>query len=100
MRWSSPDRTDRLWLGSGPEAYEARCSRAGPRRPPGGRGLDDRRSRRGEASRVVTRSSILELACAAGAANVTRHGLGSADGDLIASLSERVAVRELSPTRR
>lgn len=43
---------------------------------------------------------ILELACAAGAANVTRHGLGSADGDLIASLSERVAVRELSPTRR
>ncbi|HEY6635463.1 MAG TPA: PfkB family carbohydrate kinase [Acidimicrobiia bacterium] len=43
---------------------------------------------------------ILELACAAGAANVTRHGLGSADEDLIASLSERVAVRELSPTRR
>lgn len=43
---------------------------------------------------------ILELACAAGAANVTRHGLGSADEALIASLSERVAVRELSPTRR
>jgi len=39
----------------------------------------------------------LRLACAAGAANVTRHGLGSADADLIPGLVERVEVSELSP---
>jgi 1-phosphofructokinase len=40
----------------------------------------------------------LRLGCAAGAANVTRHGLGNANGDLIASLVERVVVKELSPS--
>lgn len=40
----------------------------------------------------------LRLACAAGAANVTRHGLGSADTDLIPGLTEKVDVRELTPT--
>jgi 1-phosphofructokinase len=39
----------------------------------------------------------LRLACAAGAANVTRHGLGSADADLIPGLVARVEVSELSP---
>jgi 1-phosphofructokinase len=41
---------------------------------------------------------LIRLACAAGAANVTRHGLGSADADLIASLSDRVALRPLAAT--
>lgn len=41
---------------------------------------------------------MIRLACAAGAANVTRHGLGSADSDLIASLSERVEIRPLAAT--
>lgn len=40
----------------------------------------------------------LRLACAAGAANVTRHGLGSADADLIPGLTEKVEVRQLTPT--
>jgi 1-phosphofructokinase len=34
----------------------------------------------------------IELACAAGAANATRHGLGNADADLVASLAARVEV--------
>jgi 1-phosphofructokinase len=34
----------------------------------------------------------LELACAAGAANATRHGLGNADAELVRSLAARVAV--------
>jgi len=38
----------------------------------------------------------LRLACGAGAANVTRHGLGSASGDLIAKLAERVEVEAVS----
>lgn len=38
----------------------------------------------------------LKLACAAGAANVTRHGLGSADNDLVPRLIERIEVRQLS----
>lgn len=37
----------------------------------------------------------VRLACAAGAANVTRHGLGSADEDLIPGLMERVQVELL-----
>jgi 1-phosphofructokinase len=39
---------------------------------------------------------ILRLACAAGAANVTRHGLGSADADLIPGLIEKVEIRQIS----
>jgi 1-phosphofructokinase len=39
----------------------------------------------------------LRLACAAGAANVTRHGLGSADGKLIPGLIEKVQLTQLSP---
>jgi len=35
----------------------------------------------------------LQLACAAGAANVTRHGLGNVDVALVESLAERVDVR-------
>lgn len=41
----------------------------------------------------------LRLACAAGAANVTRHGLGSADAGLIPGLTEKVEIRQLSPTK-
>lgn len=37
----------------------------------------------------------LELACAAGAANVTRHGLGSADPDLIEQLRSQVRVERI-----
>jgi len=44
-------------------------------------------------------TDILRLACAAGAANVTRHGLGSADANLIPGLTEKVAISELSPPR-
>jgi 1-phosphofructokinase len=40
----------------------------------------------------------LRLACAAGAANVTRHGLGSADGRLVPGLSERIEIVPLSLT--
>jgi len=36
----------------------------------------------------------IRLGCAAGAANVTRHGLGSADEDLIPGLMERVEVEQ------
>jgi 1-phosphofructokinase len=42
--------------------------------------------------------NTLRLACAAGAANVTRHGLGSADEGLIPGLIEKVEIRPLSPT--
>jgi 1-phosphofructokinase len=42
---------------------------------------------------------ILRLACAAGAANVTRHGLGSANGDLIPGLTEKVELKQLSPNK-
>lgn len=37
----------------------------------------------------------LRLACAAGAANVTRHGLGSAESGLIPGLTEKVEVSKL-----
>jgi 1-phosphofructokinase len=42
----------------------------------------------------------LRLAAGAGAANVTRHGLGSASDDLIPRLAERVTVEVLTPARR
>lgn len=42
----------------------------------------------------------LRLACGAGAANATRHGLGSASDDLIAKLADRVEVETLTPARR
>jgi 1-phosphofructokinase len=42
-------------------------------------------------------TETLKLACGAGAANVTRHGLGSAATDLIASLAARVQVETLLP---
>lgn len=37
----------------------------------------------------------LRLACAAGAANVTRHGLGNADVDLVRTLAKRVEVEKI-----
>jgi 1-phosphofructokinase len=49
------------------------------------------------ARRGLDPESTLRLACAAGAANVTRHGLGSAAADLIPGLTERVDVKRLSP---
>jgi 1-phosphofructokinase len=39
----------------------------------------------------------LRLACGAGAANATRHGLGSASEDLIPRLAQRVEVEALAP---
>ncbi|MDP2622554.1 MAG: PfkB family carbohydrate kinase [Actinomycetota bacterium] len=39
----------------------------------------------------------LRLGCAAGAANVTRHGLGSASVELIDALVERIGIRALTP---
>lgn len=39
----------------------------------------------------------LKLACGAGAANATRHGLGSASEDLIPRLAQRVEVEALAP---
>jgi 1-phosphofructokinase len=42
----------------------------------------------------------LKLAAGAGAANVTRHGLGSASDDLIPRLAERVTVEVLIPAQR
>jgi 1-phosphofructokinase len=40
----------------------------------------------------------LKLGCGAGAANVTRHGLGSASDTLFERLAEQVEVRSISPT--
>ena len=40
---------------------------------------------------------LLRLASGAGAANVTRHGLGSASDDLIPRLAERVDIEVLTP---
>jgi 1-phosphofructokinase len=40
---------------------------------------------------------MLRLGCGAGAANVTRHGLGSAAIELIAKLADRVTVETLTP---
>lgn len=38
---------------------------------------------------------MLSIACAAGAANVTRHGLGNASGELVEQLMTRIEVTEL-----
>lgn len=40
----------------------------------------------------------LKLACGAGAANVTRHGLGSASDTLFERLADQVEVRSVYPT--
>jgi 1-phosphofructokinase len=47
-------------------------------------------------SRGLDPVEILKLACAAGTANVTRHGLGSASDDLIDTLAERVEIEPVS----
>ncbi|MGF1617544.1 MAG: 1-phosphofructokinase family hexose kinase [Acidimicrobiia bacterium] len=43
-------------------------------------------------------TDALKLACGAGAANVTRHGLGSASDTLFKRLADQVEVRSISPT--
>lgn len=48
------------------------------------------------ASRDMDPEPMLALACAAGAANVTRHGLGSAPLDLVERLAELVKVDEIA----
>jgi len=48
-------------------------------------------------SRRLGAEELLRLASGAGAANVTRHGLGSASHDLIPKLAERVEIEILSP---
>jgi 1-phosphofructokinase len=47
--------------------------------------------------RSLSTNDIIRLGCAAGAANVTRHGLGSADAELIPGLVDRVEISNLSP---
>jgi 1-phosphofructokinase len=54
----------------------------------------------GVVSGLIRGESVREaitLGAAAGALNVTRHGLGSGDADAVAKLRERVVVRELRP---
>lgn len=48
--------------------------------------------------RGLGEEETLRLACAAGAANVTRHGLGSADSGLIPGLVDKIEVLPLSTT--
>lgn len=47
------------------------------------------------AVRGLDAPETLRLACAAGAANVTRHGLGNADADLVRGLAGRVEVTRI-----
>jgi 1-phosphofructokinase len=47
--------------------------------------------------RSLSAEQMLRLGCAAGAANVTRHGLGNADRDLIEKLSAKVEIERLAP---
>jgi 1-phosphofructokinase len=49
--------------------------------------------------RGLAPEETLRLAAGAGAANVTRHGLGSASDDLIPRLAELVTVEVLVPAR-
>jgi 1-phosphofructokinase len=51
-------------------------------------------------TRELTPEDSLRLACGAGAANVTRHGLGSASGELITKLAERMKVEVLADRER
>jgi 1-phosphofructokinase len=51
-------------------------------------------------SRGLTPDDALRLACGAGAANVTRHGLGSASEDLIPKLADRVTIETLTSAPR
>lgn len=50
--------------------------------------------------RGLSAAETLRLACAAGAANVTRHGLGSASENLVTELAERVDVAKMEGTLR
>lgn len=50
--------------------------------------------------RELAPEAMLQLACAAGAANVTRHGLGTADAGLVPALAPKVSVREVGPGPR
>ncbi|HEY7563641.1 MAG TPA: PfkB family carbohydrate kinase [Acidimicrobiia bacterium] len=47
-------------------------------------------------AREIGGEAILRLACAAGAAAVVRHGLGSADPELVAELIDLVDIREVT----
>jgi 1-phosphofructokinase len=49
--------------------------------------------------RGLSAEETLQLACGAGAANVTRHGLGSASEELVPRLASLVQVETASPTR-
>ena len=51
------------------------------------------------ALRGLEAEPTIRIACAAGAANAIRRGLGNADGDLVHRLAERVGIdnhRELA----
>ena len=48
-------------------------------------------------ARGLDGEGILRLGCAAGAANVTRHGLGSGSTRLIEALVDRIEIRSIAP---